>query len=247
MLTETQSQRYAQTGLLALPGAIPSADADRMLTRLWDSLSTDHGFDRDRPQTWTPTKVRHLQALTHAGAFNAMASAQVRGALDGLLGAGGWHARRGWGTPLITFPDASARWEVPTVSWHAGDAPGTTVFVFLAEVRPHGGGTLVVEGSHRLVERFCRATGNRRSVQIKAGLGRLDPWLHDLWSGRPGQERNRRYLEDGVTIGGLPLIVQELTGEPGDVVLMHNRCLHAPAPNTGHTPRMMLVEHVAAR
>lgn len=35
---------------------------------------------------------------------------------------------------------------------------------------------------------------------------------------------------------------RELTGEPGDVILMHPRTLHVTAPNTGDHPRMMLVE-----
>jgi hypothetical protein len=32
----------------------------------------------------------------------------------------------------------------------------------------------------------------------------------------------------------------ELTGEPGDVVLTHMHVLHAPAPNTGRMPRLMV-------
>jgi hypothetical protein len=41
--------------------------------------------------------------------------------------------------------------------------------------------------------------------------------------------------------------VRELTGQPGDVILMHPRTLHAPAPNALATPRMMLVEIINRR
>jgi ectoine hydroxylase-related dioxygenase (phytanoyl-CoA dioxygenase family) len=34
--------------------------------------------------------------------------------------------------------------------------------------------------------------------------------------------------------------VVELTGEPGDVVVMHSDCFHAAAPNRLAEPRMML-------
>ena len=42
----------------------------------------------------------------------------------------------------------------------------------------------------------------------------------------------------------LPGALRELTGDAGDVVLMHPRTLHAAAPNTATRPRMMLVEIV---
>jgi hypothetical protein len=47
-----------------------------------------------------------------------------------------------------------------------------------------------------------------------------------------------------VSIDGDRVAVRELTGDAGDVVLMHPRTLHAPAPNAGAEPRMMLVEIV---
>jgi ectoine hydroxylase-related dioxygenase (phytanoyl-CoA dioxygenase family) len=36
-----------------------------------------------------------------------------------------------------------------------------------------------------------------------------------------------------------------LTGEPGDVILMHCDCFHAAAPNRGTEPRMMLTGMIA--
>jgi hypothetical protein len=54
-------------------------------------------------------------------------------------------------------------------------------------------------------------------------------------------------MTDGVVIDGTRVRVRELTGRAGEVVLMHPRTLHAPAPNTHPTPRMMLVEIVNRR
>lgn len=52
-------------------------------------------------------------------------------------------------------------------------------------------------------------------------------------------------MNDGTIIDGVPLRVVELTGEPGDVILMHSDCFHAVAPNRLTEPRMMLTEMVA--
>jgi hypothetical protein len=40
-------------------------------------------------------------------------------------------------------------------------------------------------------------------------------------------------------VDGVEVRVVELCGEPGDVVLMNPRCLHAAAPNAGASPRLM--------
>jgi hypothetical protein len=250
MLTDAQRQQFDRIGLLRLPGAIPTIDATGMCARLWEFLASEHGIVQGRPQTWPCGTVRRLQAATRSGAFNPMASAVVCAALDDILGTDArlpGHAPW-WGGPLVTFRSATC-WTVPSVSWHLdgpGNEPGVTVFAYLAPVQAQNGGTLVVEGSHRLVDRYLQATGTLGSAKIKAGLAKLHPWLRDLWTDKPDPDPNRfaRYLQHGVTVGGQHLIVRELTGETGDVVLMNARCLHAPAPNALTKPRMMLVEHV---
>jgi ectoine hydroxylase-related dioxygenase (phytanoyl-CoA dioxygenase family) len=71
------------------------------------------------------------------------------------------------------------------------------------------------------------------------------PWLRGLWKPGDGGDRIQRYMNDGTIIDGVPLRVVELTGEPGDVILMHSDCFHAVAPNRLTEPRMMLTEMVA--
>jgi hypothetical protein len=220
-----------------------------MRARLWEFLGSEHGIQQDRPETWPAGTVQRLQAATRSGAFNPMSSTVVCEALDDLLGGNARLTRTTpwWGRPLVTFRSA-AYWTVPTVSWHldasGNELPGVTVFAYLAPVKAQGGGTLVVEGSHRLVDHYVQTTSKASSAKVKAGLAALHPWLRDLWSGLPDPERAATYLQHGVTVGGQHLIVRELTGETGDVVLMNARCLHAPAPNALTAPRMMLVEQV---
>ena len=248
-----RSEDFERTGLLRLPGAIPPAVAATMRDRFWAFLAAEHGVQPDQPETWTAEHPRRLQGLKRAGAFNPMATDAVRGALDELLGAAAWQPPKTWGLPLVTFPVPGAAWRLPARGWHVDsygpehELPGVTVFAFLASVAARGGGTAVLSGSHRLVNHDIAATGRWRPAEIKAALGADHPWLGELWGARPPSGPRARYLDESPTIDGVPLTVRELTGAPGDVVLMHPRTLHVAAPNSLATPRMMLVEIIGRR
>jgi hypothetical protein len=253
MLSQDEREEFERSGLLRLPAAIPQADTATMHERFWEFLSTEHGIVRERPGTWTPGSPRHLQALKRSGVFNLMATGGVRDAIDDLLGAAAWTPPKTWGLPLVTFPAPGADWDVPPIGWHVDshgpehELPGVTVFAFLAPVAPRGGGTVVLPGSHRLFNSHIATTGTWRPAEVKAALGERHPWLRDLWASAPQPGRVARYLKEGATIADAHLRVRELTGTPGDVVLMHPRTLHAPAPNSLATPRTMLVEIINRR
>jgi hypothetical protein len=259
MSTDHQRDTFERTGLLRLPGAVPAAEAAAMRDGVWEFLARRDGVAPDRPETWTEGIPRHLQPLRRSGLFAGMASAVVRAALDGLLGDGGWREPSSWGQPLVTFPchtSGGTEWTVPAEGWHVDSfgaepgLPGVTVFVFLVPVAARGGGTVVVPGSHRLVNAQIVA-GRWRSGGLKAALGGESAWLSGLWRPRPddprGSRRVARYLDEGTVIGGERYRVEELTGMPGDAVLMHPRTLHAPAPNIRETARMMLLEFIWRR
>ena len=110
-------------------------------------------------------------------------------------------------------------------------------------------GTLVVAGSHRLTTPSGSPADDVpiRSQEVKAQLRTLHPWLRDLWQADGGTGRIHRYLTEGADINGVHVQVEELTGEPGDAVIMHPRLLHVVAPNSLHTPRMMLLQFLQRR
>jgi ectoine hydroxylase-related dioxygenase (phytanoyl-CoA dioxygenase family) len=125
----------------------------------------------------------------------------------------------------------------------AGPRP-VQFFAFLSQVRPRGGGTLVLTGSHRLVAPY-RCLGQAfRLDRVRASLA-AHPWLRGLRKPGDGGDRIQRYMNDGTIIDGVPLRLVELTGEPGDVILMHSDTFHAAAPNRLTGPRMMLTEMVS--
>jgi hypothetical protein len=68
-----------------------------------------------------------------------------------------------------------------------------------------------------------------------------------LWHTDGDTDRIHRYLTAGAVIDRVHVRVEELTGEPRDAVIMHPRLLHAVAPNSLHTPRMMLLKFLYRR
>jgi hypothetical protein len=248
LLTADQRDEFRATGLLRLDRAFPQAAAEAMCGRLWEFLASQHAIQRGDRSTWTVEQPARFQPVTHSGAFRPVAGGPLPAALDALLGPGQWARPRWWGRPLVTFPQ-DGPWEVPARAWHfdcmpvsAGQRP-VQFFAFLNQVRPRGGGTLVLAGSHRLVAPYLGLGDAFRLDRVRTSLA-SHSWLRGLWKG-DGGDRIQRYMNDGTVIDGVPVRVVELTGEPGDVILMHSDCFHAVAPNRLTEPRMMLTDLVA--
>jgi ectoine hydroxylase-related dioxygenase (phytanoyl-CoA dioxygenase family) len=113
--------------------------------------------------------------------------------------------------------------------------PGVQMFSFLDTVAPGSGGTLVVTGSHRLLN----DRGRIRSKKAK-GLLKREPYFRDLL--KPGEGERKHFLEEPGHVGDIELRVVELCGDPGDVFLMDMRVLHTLAPNASRAPRLMVTQ-----
>jgi hypothetical protein len=253
VLSSAQRNEFDHRGILRLPATIPPADVTAMRQRLWQHLAGTHGMHPDRPETWTVQWPAQFQKLTGTGAFDALATGQLCDVIDDLLGPGRWQRPAHWGRPLVTFPAPGTTWDVPTSDWHLDtqdlELTMLVVFAHLAPVRPRGGGTLVITGSHRLTTPSGAQTSSVpvRSREMKAHLRALHPWLRDLWQADGDTDRIHRYLTEGADINGIHVQVEELTGEPGDAVIMHPRLLHVVAPNSLDTPRLMLLQFLHRR
>jgi phytanoyl-CoA dioxygenase PhyH len=181
---------------------------------------------------------------------------RVAAALDALLGAGRWRVPACAGQVLfVNPPEPDAAWDVPRTVWHLDFAapgaarvlPGVQIFACLDRVAPRGGGTVVIAGSHAAIDALRRRAGDDfagRSREVRQALLRESAWLRDLCTRRAGEDRGARFMAE--PRAGESLQVVELTGEPGDVWLMHPWTLHAPAPSCGDRPRMVLCERVHA-
>lgn len=258
MLTRQQFDELDAHGLLGLPQAVPVEEARRMASRVREHLGTDESIRRNTEQDFLAESPAGLQPLARSGVFDSVADGAVPLALDELYGADRWQRPRHWGRPLVTFNVSGSPWHVPSRGWHLdvgaeprGDPPGVTVFVILAPLRPGGGGTLILTGTHRLLRTYTNATGDPLDTNDKTRrrkLGSRHPWLQDLWgpaADTAAAGRSRRYLREGAVLDDVPVRVVELTGEPGDAFLMRADTFHTPAPNGRTEPRMMLAKTFA--
>lgn len=102
-------------------------------------------------------------------------------------------------------------------------------------VAPRAGGTLVVAGSHRLLN----DRGKIRSKDVKRRLKRED-YFRGLFRG--GDAERRHFLDEVGHVDDVELQVVELHGDPGDVFLTDLRLLHTVSPNASRTPRLMATQ-----
>ena len=252
VLSEAQRASFDESGYCVLPGAFDRADAERMAATLLSYLVDHVGIRLEDRTTWRDLRGGAPFAELPRDVFTSVATQCLSEALDDLVGPGEWTDSRGWGAPLVTLPGpAGAIWEVPH-SWHT-DAPVwptaqiVRMFAYLADVRPRGGGTLVVAGSHRVAAAWAKQhpDSSHSSSEFKKSLRRTCPWFGELFSRQlAGGSRADRFMDNTGEAYGVPVRVHELSAHAGDVVLWHPSLLHAEAPNALDLPRLMLTHTV---
>lgn len=243
------AEQFRETGVVRIDGAFTSAEASAIHAMVWRQIEARSTVRRADPDSWAAAQDGSfgLGGLGGRPEFWAVVGNTAVGqALDVIFGPAEWRVPRKVQV-LLTFPQPG-RWVMPT-GWHIDfgftrptwPVFAVKVFSFFDEVRPKGGGTLVLEGSHRLVERFA-ATDPPTSDGAEAEDAFVPsyPWLAELTRG--GTEANPRseLIGESHEVDGVPLRVVELTGAPGDVVITHMHVMHSPSRNTGETPRQML-------
>src|SRR5690349_4260917 len=158
---------YDEHGYVRLPAAFDEAAARAMVDSTWSELTRRHGVRPDDPGTWRFDQARKLGRLTKHGAFDGVATPRFLDAVTALTGEADWPRPDTWGGPLVTLPTPGT-WSVPGdgyhLDWPARGAPGSQLLVkwlgYAAAVGPGGGGTVVIDGSHRLVADWL-ATSDR--------------------------------------------------------------------------------------
>lgn len=248
-LTPQHREAFERQGVLKLDGLL-SADVVRtareLVYRKLERIGVTQAggwrlADGSRPQ-WPATGLKTSKVIgNRQPEFEALIGEPgVIAIADALLG-GQAVDRTTFKRPqlLLTLPNADA-WSLPT-GWHSDfprlasrQSPGVQLFACLDEIRPHGGGTLVVAGSHRLLNdgRFLR------TADITAALGRTS-FFQRLFAGSETSD-----LPTG-NVDGVELQVMEMIGLPGDAYLMDLRLLHTAAPNALDRPRLMATHRFA--
>ena len=250
IFSQEDIERFHLNGYVRLESAFDRTLTHRVMTYIWEILEQRYGFDREDPSTWNrPTKglIKILQA--NRDLWN-IGDQKITYAITQLLGPS-WKSPTHWGTLLHTMPESPDMWNIPT-GWHWDSDPleiingkeGLFIFIFMSHVLPQGGGTLILEGAHKLLLRY-----HRRGVEAKGSshntFFKAHPWLVDLRNNTgPMNERVARLMEQNAEIENVKVRVVELTGEPGDAVLCHPLIVHARSQNASKVPRFMLAKRI---
>lgn len=251
---------FNSTGLARLPGAFSPEDAGPMRELIWSDLERRSSIRRSEPSSWPRGGIPpglSLKALKGSEVFAPFSrNRALADALDAILGRDGWAAPKRLARILLTFP-GPAPWVMPS-GWHFDASfdpptvpvPWVQLWAFMDEVAPCGGGTLVLAGSHRLVERYSRdlPTEHRPGNGVNfARFMSLDPFLDRLYRGGTADESRRELLDVKGDVDGIEVWPRELTGQPGDLFITQGQILHTAAPNTTGRARMMLTGSIFPR
>ncbi|HEX3917589.1 MAG TPA: hypothetical protein VHW60_09650 [Caulobacteraceae bacterium] len=254
-LSADELAAFQRDGFLRVPAAFDRADAARIEAEWWAELTDVYGAQRDAPASWCAPKG-DLKRPKTAESQHLVETPRAAGVLDGLLGEGEWRWPGEWGRSVVTMPSGSPPegWDVPAhiwhwdglIAWNLERLASLFVVAFVNEVRPRGGGTAVLAGSHRLLLQ-CRAELGSGPPELETfrrdKFSRRHPWLAAL-TGHAASPPDRvtAFMVEGAVIDGVALRVEELSGAPGDMVFCHPLLLHCVAPNCQATPRFMRIK-----
>lgn len=218
-LSSGQIEDFIERGWTLLQGAFSPAVARAVRHDLGNRI----GVDLERPEQWSEPRVWLQEMMTEEPYTDALTE-RFHAAVDQLVGSGRWvmTSEMGWWPttfPGFDDPDYGDDWHIEG-GWfrHRISSPEQALlnlFCF-STVEPGGGGTLLVEGSHRLAASI-------------------------LWDGEPDGLEVGDFdapLTAMLDEQGWPEVV-EVVAEEGDVVLAHPLLFHASNPNHGTRPRVM--------
>ncbi|MGG1551845.1 hypothetical protein [Paenibacillus ferrarius] len=263
-LTPEQAEQFMEWGWVKVIQAFPREQALLCQDFLWDRLK-ERGIDRGDKSSWAPPLL-FLQESYRGPAFDPCNTQRMADAIEDLVGEGRWlenHIYDGteqdyptWGWWPVNFSNGSDReWTVPKDGWHWDgqhfrhyvDSPdqGLLCLCVFSEIKPHGGGTIVVEGSHKVVARYLSQFPE--GVDVHEAIRELNaahPWLAELTghTGNPdttAEERIERFMNQHTEVDGIRLRVIETTSSPGDVILCHPFLYHAWSQNHSGNTRFM--------
>jgi hypothetical protein len=254
-----QERSFERDGVVRLPGAFTADQAAAMVDAVWHFFERRSDVRRDDTASWTPHPGVSIKRLKRNPVFDPLlGNDTVRAALDGIFGLAGWAPPGPGAQVMVTFPNPDAGpWRVPSELWHMDcgfDTPtwppfAVKLFACMGEVRPRGGATFALAGSHRLVEPFGATLdvddrgGNKRTW---GRFMRQTEWLTSLATPGPEPERTERLLAEESEVDGTPVRVVEMCGDPGDVYVTHLHVFHCASANVSDRPRLMLGKAVLA-
>jgi phytanoyl-CoA dioxygenase PhyH len=227
-LTDEQAEHFLERGFVTVRGAFDPAAARRWLDDAWIRF----GYDPGDPGSWAEKRI-HLSARSHVDA-RTFAPAAWRAAMDLVGGEERVVLPWKWGDSFIANLGVGGDrpWQPPspaTGGWHKDgdffrhflDSPEQALLslVLWTDMLPRGGGTFVAADSVPVVARFL---AEHPEGVLPGDFG---------YAALIGQCRD----------------FVEMTGEAGDVVLLHPYTLHATSQNVLGVARIITNPPLALR
>lgn len=240
-LTRDDARHFVDKGYVVVHGSFSETFAAEVCQGAWSEMRTEHGVDEHDPDTWskpfpgsgrtgyirTKGTDRRLLLKTEAPrAFQAQADAI--GGADRLPGGGESLAWRDAAIGNLGLP-GGPEWSPPgprQAGWHKDgwhfrhflNSPeqGLLTVPIYSDIRPRSGGTFIASDSIRPVAEFL--------AEHPAGL-------------HPDSVQGSGYLIPGLIEQCTDF--EELTGQPGDMILLHPFMLHRVSVNPSRRPRFI--------
>ena len=246
-------EEFRRTGIVKLTSVFSDESAAAMRDAVWQGWADTFGVRRDDPTTWSAVPAfKTVKAAKRHPSFLGVLGPQLRSLADTLIGPG-WSTANGFGGLLASFPNTK-QWYLPGAKgvWHSDylyvtpmdPLAGLRVFAIFGDVPPGGGGTLLVEGSHLMVERFIHARPDLalgpRTKTTRAACHASNEWLRELTQGDASDPRRpERFMGEITDVDGTHARVIEASGQPGDVYVCHPWTIHCTPPNANDQPRFL--------
>ncbi|KRE98427.1 hypothetical protein ASG89_05305 [Paenibacillus sp. Soil766] len=265
VLTTEEIEQFQELGWVKVAQAFSREKALACQDFLWNKVEEAYAVKRDDPVSWIRSLIFH-QVSYRGPEFDICNTQRMADAIEDLVGEGRWREHvvykerdadyPTWGWWPVNFHHGRDKpWDVPTEGWHWDgshfhhfvDSPdqGLLCLCLFSDVGSQAGGTLVAEGSHKVVAKFL--ADYAEGIDLGEGIQTLNakhPWLSELTGLSPAvsdhQSRIDRFMNQFTTdADGFKLRVQEVTGEPGDVILCHPFLYHAPSQNHSDKVRFL--------
>lgn len=260
VLSSADVEHFIERGWVRVPQAFSRVDALRAQDVLWEQVEKRDVL-RDDKSTWTKQMIQ-INENYDTPEFRACDTERLADAIEDLVGVGRWMGRgtpNRWGWWPVNFAKgAEFEWDVPKSGWHWDgiqfrhfiDSPeqGLLCLCIFSDIGPHGGGTLIAEGSHQVVARYLAT--QPEGVELDEGIRHVNQ-AHDWFGKLTGRNQgeldhndevsrvdyfiNQTFVDDH----GTELHVLETTAEAGDVFLCHPFLYHAASQNLSGIPRFM--------
>lgn len=267
VLNQEQVNQFIELGWVKVEQAFPKEVALEAQKIVWQNVEK-RGVLRNDRSTWTEEMVQLNENYEH-DEFQKCNTKRLADAIEDLVGEGRWANRTVYGEsekkvgygwwPVNFSQGANKPWNVPNTGWHWDgihfrhylDSPeqGLLCLNLFSEIGKQGGGTLVAEGSHKVVAKFLSKQPD--GIELGDGIRTLNkqhPWFSELTASNKKdgtgtiyeQDQIEKFMENPyVDEDGIKLQVVETTGNPGDVILCHPFLYHAASQNHSGVPRFM--------